>query len=255
MVVVVSDRSIGDAAELLGVSTRTLRHWDTIGLLQPEWRTAADYRLYTDADIEKAMQILVYRSAGVPLKDIGELLTAPDSLREHLLRQRQLLVGQISLLRRKIQAVDRILKEDTMTVEDKAELFGKEWPAYQEEAEQRWGNTPEWEQSRAVQQEMTAEDWQEAKAELEDIIQRLIDASTRGVQPGSKEGNSVALLHRGSISRWYQTTPSKHVLLARMYTQDPRFDQTYRGQSSYLLSLVEALAKSEGVDLDAITWD
>ncbi|WP_143336760.1 MerR family transcriptional regulator [Corynebacterium pacaense] len=249
-----SDRSIGEAAELLGVSTRALRHWDSIGLLQPEWRTASDYRLYTDADMEKAMQILVYRAAGVPLREIAELLTAPDSVKEHLLRQRRLLEVQITHLRRKIRAVDRILKENTMTIEDKAELFGRDWPDYQEEAEQRWGQTPEWEQSRRVRAEMSPQDVREAQEELESFAQSLVDASTAGIRPGSAEGDALALRHRASISRWYETTPSKQVLLARMYIGDPRFDAAYRGHSAYLLSLVEALAESEGVDLKAVKW-
>ena len=56
-----TDRTIGEAAELLGVTTRTLRHWDSIGLLQPSWRTTTDYRLYTEDDVERALQILIYR--------------------------------------------------------------------------------------------------------------------------------------------------------------------------------------------------
>lgn len=86
-----TDRTIGEAAELLGVTTRTLRHWDSIGLLQPSWRTTTDYRLYTEDDVERALQILIYRAAGIGLKDIAEVLDQPDSANQHLRRQRELL--------------------------------------------------------------------------------------------------------------------------------------------------------------------
>lgn len=93
-------RTIGEAAQLLGVTTRTLRHWDSIGLLQPGWRTTMDYRLYTTGNIERAAQILVYRSAGVALKEIAVLLDKPETAAQHLKRQRVLLMDQIGHLLR-----------------------------------------------------------------------------------------------------------------------------------------------------------
>ena len=62
-----SHHHIGEAAEILHVTTRTLRHWDRIGLLVPARRAWSDHRLYTDDDLERALQILVYRAAGLPL--------------------------------------------------------------------------------------------------------------------------------------------------------------------------------------------
>ena len=47
---------------------------------------------------------------------------------------------------------------------------------------------------------------------------------------------------------------SRQVILARMYVGDERFDAAYRGQSRYLLALVEGQARREGVDLDDVQW-
>lgn len=44
--------TVGEAADFLGVSVRTLHHWDHIGLLSPGWRTNGNYRLYTPEDME-----------------------------------------------------------------------------------------------------------------------------------------------------------------------------------------------------------
>src|SRR5699024_893726 len=68
--------TIGEAAEILQVSTRTLRHWDEIELLTPSWRSWGDHRLYSEADVERGMNILIYRGAGVALKDIAMLIDA-----------------------------------------------------------------------------------------------------------------------------------------------------------------------------------
>lgn len=235
-----TDRTIGDAAALLGVSTRTLRHWDTIGLLSPSWRTTTDYRLYTPADMDTAVQIMVYRAAGMPLRDIAEVLARPTTATEHLRRQRALLLDQITHLHRMVRAVDQILREDTMSTEKKAGLL--------REAEQRWGDTPEWKQSQQVQMD------DNIREELDSFTQALIDAAAVHIAPGSPAGNRLALRHRASIGHWYEVTPAKHVILARMYVSDERFNETYRGKAEYLLALIEALVASEGVDVDHVEW-
>ena len=62
-----NEYSIGEAAALLKVTTRTLRHWDGIGLLSPQWRTVGDHRLYTEDDLQRGMDIVIYRSVGIEL--------------------------------------------------------------------------------------------------------------------------------------------------------------------------------------------
>lgn len=253
------EHTIGDASELLGVTSRTLRHWDHIGLLKPSVRSWSDYRLYTAGDLERAMQILVYRSAGLALKEIAELLDSPADALSHLQRQRELLVDRIGHLHRMVRAVDELIEQDrdmnkNMSMSEKIELFGRDWPGYQEEAEQRWGDTPEWEQSRKIQQNMTKADWIEVKEELDAFTAALVDAADRQVAPGSPEGDQLALHHRGSIGRWYEVSPAKQVLLARMYVVDERFNETYRGHAAYLLKLVEARAEKDGVELSTVEW-
>lgn len=250
-----TDYHISDAADILNITTRTLRHWDHIGLLVPGWRTSADHRLYTDDDLDRALQILVYREAGLPLKEIAELIDAPGTATEKLHRQRVVLVEKIGHLHRMVRAVDNLLEGgDTMSMEEKIELFGKEWPGYQQEAEERWGDTPEWEQAQAKQADMTREDWVAVKEEQDAFVAMLADAAARGVAPGTAEATAIVDKHRSSIAQWYDMTPAKQVLLARMYTSDERFNETYQGHADYLLTLVEAQAEKEGVDLAAVEW-
>ena len=250
-----TDHQIGEAADILHVTTRTLRHWDQIGLLVPTWRTWSDHRLYTDDDLERALQILVYREAGVLLKEIGELLDAPGTAAERLRRQREVLVERIGHLHRMVRAVDDLLEGgDTMSMNEKVELFGEEWPGYQQEAEERWGDTPEWEQSQARQKNMTRADWQQVKDDQDGFVATLVDAAERGVAPGSAEAEAIVEKHRESIGQFYEVTAEKQVLLARMYTCDERFNATYQGHADYLLTLIEAQAEKEGVDLTDVQW-
>lgn len=242
-----TDYSIGEAAEILNVTTRTLRHWDQVGLLVPGWRTWADHRLYTDADMERALQILVYREAGLRLGEIGELIDAPGTAAEKLRRQRGVLVDKIGQLHRMIRAVDELLQEGKdMDINDKISHF--------EEARRRWGDTPEWAQSQEASANMGADEVAEVRRGQEEFVDRLVDAAEGGVAPGSAEAAELVAAHRESISGWYEVTMSRQVILARMYVGDERFDAAYRGQSRYLLALVEGQARREGLDLDDVQW-
>ena len=71
--------TVGQVADELGVTVRTLHHYDEIGLLHPSERTPAGYRLYTAEDLERLQNIVVYRRLGFPLEEIGELLDASSS--------------------------------------------------------------------------------------------------------------------------------------------------------------------------------
>ena len=65
---------IGTLATTCGVSVRTLRHWDAIGLLSPAGRTPAGHRVYTEADLGRLYRILALRPLGLGLDTIAEAL-------------------------------------------------------------------------------------------------------------------------------------------------------------------------------------
>lgn len=88
-------KTVTQVAELTGVSARTLRHYDEIGLLKPTALTEGGYRLYDEVALEKLYLILIYRELGFPLKEIGGILTAGDYDRNRILER------QIKLLEQK----------------------------------------------------------------------------------------------------------------------------------------------------------
>ncbi|WP_344785425.1 HEAT repeat domain-containing protein [Gordonia caeni] len=68
---------IGEVARHSGVSTRMLRHYDTIGLLAPSGRTSAGYREYSTGDLKRLFQVESLRSLGLSLAEIGTALDDP----------------------------------------------------------------------------------------------------------------------------------------------------------------------------------
>ncbi|WP_237206837.1 MerR family transcriptional regulator [Rothia nasimurium] len=86
--------TVGEVAQALGVTVRTLHHWESLGLVAPAERTWSNYRLYTPDDIATLQRILIYRATGMKLTDIKEALVSNSTSLEHLRRQRQALVDQ-----------------------------------------------------------------------------------------------------------------------------------------------------------------
>ena len=135
---------INEAARLAGVSERTLRYYDRIGLLRPSAMTDSGYRLYDEDALRRLQQILFFRELGFPLAQIGEIMDSPgydkdDALRRH----RLLLIAERDRLSGLIDLAERTLKgESDMCFDafDRSEI-DRQRDAYAEEARERWGGT------------------------------------------------------------------------------------------------------------------
>src|SRR5690554_2808276 len=80
--------SINEVAKMSGVSTRTLRYYDEIGLLSPLKIRSNGYRIYGTNELNTLQQILFYREFELPLEEIKKLLkdqafNREDALRSH----------------------------------------------------------------------------------------------------------------------------------------------------------------------------
>lgn len=73
---------IGEVAEGLGVSPRTIKYYEEIGLVEPEERTSGGFRLYGERDIKRLTGILKMKGMGFSLAAIRELLSVRDEARE-----------------------------------------------------------------------------------------------------------------------------------------------------------------------------
>ena len=261
-----TELTIGEAAELLGITVRALRHWESIDLLVPSWRTLGGHRLYVDADLERAQRILVYREIGLPLAEVRGLVDGDGDAREHLERQRRLLVDRASHLRRIIGAVDEMLEEmsmndgknTTMDARAAAEKFGGGWRQdFADEAEVRWGDTAAWAQSQQANANRTEGEWAQMYADQEALVAKLAQAIGDDIDPDSELGREVSALHRAGVEKHYECGHGRQVILARMYLVDERFHEAYGGvdPTKWLVAAIEADARAHGVDPEAASWD
>ena len=117
----------------------------------------------------------------------------------------------------------------SLTPEERREVFGDQDPEqYAEEAEQRWGDTDAYRQSKQRTSSHTKEDWVRIKAEAEDITARFTQLQRSGAAADGPEAIALAEEHRAHISRWFYDCPKEmHRGLADMYVSDERFRRNY----------------------------
>jgi DNA-binding transcriptional MerR regulator len=243
--------SVSRVAGLAGVTVRTLHHYDEIGLLVPSERTAAGYRIYTDADLERLQQIRFYRELGFGLDEIATLLDTADP-REHFRRQHRLLTGRIKKLAEMVTAIELAMEAQkvgvNLTPEERFEVFGDVDPdSYADEAQERWGGTDAYAESQRRTSRYSKADWQRFRAESDDWGRRFAGVMDAGQPATGSAAMDLAEEHRQQIGRWfYECSYEIHTGLADMYVADPRFTATYEkikpGMARFLNEAIHANA-------------
>ena len=133
--------TISELAQMATLSARTLRYYDEIGLLKPQALTAAGYRLYSEKEVDRLQQILLYREMGLPLEAIQKILDEPDfDRREALQRHLAHLEAEKSRLEKLMNNVLKSLQVEEgkaiMGDQEKFLGFKEQWA---EENEVRFG--------------------------------------------------------------------------------------------------------------------
>ena len=250
-VVDMDEYTIGTAAELTGLSVRALHHYDQIGLLQPSKRTAAGYRLYSTADLERLQRIAFYRELGFDLNDIAgvfadQKITDEDQLR----RQRDLLNERISRYQTMLQVIDKELAARnagiSLTPQQRQEVFGGDrLLEHADDARQQWGDTPEFAQRQQRTAQYSAEDWLRLRTELAAINQGLAKAMQQGIPATDPAAMDLAEQLRLHTDRWlHDCDHDTHLGLAEHYRDNHRrgrnYDDMVPGLSQYVYDAIAA---------------
>jgi MerR family transcriptional regulator, thiopeptide resistance regulator len=230
--------SIHEITKLTGTTSRTLRHYGQVGLLQPSRTGHGGLRFYDEDALVRLQRILMLRELGVSLPVIAEVLAGGqglgDALHTHLLllqQERDRVERQIASVRRTIETKER---GEPLMAEDMFDGF--DHTAYREEVEQRWGadayaEGDRWWRGLSTDQRGA---WQQRVAQLSADWQA---AAREGVAPDSDAAQVLARRHvewLGGIpgtpgSGTGRPTKEYVVGLGEMYVADERFAANYGG--------------------------
>jgi DNA-binding transcriptional MerR regulator len=222
--------------KMAGISTRTLRYYDEIGILKPARISSSGYRIYGQAQVDRLQQILFYKELGVSLENIGDIVTAPsfdgaNALREHrekLLEKRTQLDLLIANVEKTIALTEgRIKMKDKEKFEGfKQKMVDDNEKKYGEEARRKYGNDAV-EKSNAKVKNMTEEQY-DAVTRLEAEFKEILAQAFEKGDPASELAQKAADLHKQWLTfYWSEYSKEAHAGLAQMYVDDSRFTAYY----------------------------
>jgi DNA-binding transcriptional MerR regulator len=225
------DWSIQEVARHAGTTSRTLRHYGEVGLLQPSRVAANGYRYYDEAALLRLQRILLLRDLGLGLAAIAEVLaTAVEpagALRTHLdwLRREQ---GRLSLQIAAVEdTLDKLEGGERLMAENMFDGF--DHTQYKEEVEERWGSDA-YAQGDSWWRSMTDAEKAGWKARAGRLGADWIAAAESGIAADSDEAQELA----GRHVEWLASIPGtpgavkEYVTgLGEMYVADERFAANY----------------------------
>ena len=229
-------------AKLSGVSSRTLRFYDEIGLLKPGYYGENNYRYYEEEQLLMLQQILFFRELGFSLGDIQRIITSDDFDRL------QALESHNNILKQDLERRQNLLKTVEKTIAYlRGEIKMKNEELYYgfDSAKQKQYETElvtkgvvkqeEMDQYRKNAETFTKEDKAKFIQEGKDINEAVIAAIKKGLEPSSKEVQALIKRHH----RWVGWNPSKekYIGLSELY-QTPEFKKFYDGHHPELLEFI-----------------
>lgn len=230
--------TINKMAQLAGVTLRTLRYYDKIGLLTPSARTDAGYRLYSDKDVERLQQILFFRELDFPLAKIKEILNDPSFVRKEALRiqadflkkraERYLKLAQLAQ-----ETLSNLEGETNMANTDLFSGFDydkmmEEQKQYEAEVKERWGNTDPYRISKERTANYTKEDWERINKIQMANLKELCDLyNTKVPHDDPRVQAVVEKAYKFIHDTFYPCTLEMLSCMGNMYIADKRFTAYY----------------------------
>jgi DNA-binding transcriptional MerR regulator len=217
--------SIQDIARSAGTTSRTLRHYDAIGLLEPSRVGGNGYRYYDEQALVRLQRILLLRDLGLGLPAIAAVLagqrdrTAALETHLDLLEQEQRRIGrQIASVRmtlRKLKGGERLMAEEV--------LDGFDHTRYQDEVTERWG-AEAYRRGDRWWGSLPAEEKRAHQQEQLDIGTAFAAARAAGLTPGSDDVQAITRrLHAWLRPAVSSVSAGYFAGLGQLYVDDARY--------------------------------
>ncbi|WNB93858.1 MerR family transcriptional regulator [Bacillus sp. NEB1478] len=228
--------TIQKLSQLAGISSRTLRYYDEIGILKPARINSSGYRIYGEAEVNRLQQILFYKELGMELEKIRDIVSSPtfnisNALHEH----RQQLLNKRKLLDVLIENVEKTIgySEGRIKMTDKEKFEGfkqktveENEKKYGKEIREKYGDDTVNNSNQKVLN-MTQEQHDEVTKLAEEIAETLSQAYQTG-DPSCDLAQKAAELHkRWLMFYWSDYSKEAHAGLSQMYVDDERFTAYY----------------------------
>lgn len=223
--------STHQVVEATGITSRTLRHYDQIGLLPPARTGAGGLRYYDQLALVRLQRILLLRELGMPLGEIADLLDGQTNDIEALREQRKRLVIEHDRINTQIRSVDDTIAalQTGETIMPQNMFQGFDHTKYDAEVRERWGDEAA-DRSDAWWTGLGTEGQERFRQQMEDLNAAWDEVIASGVEPDCEAAQQMAARHVD----WLGTTVSHEQLtkgvvkgITQMYVDDERFAVHY----------------------------
>ncbi|MGL4991935.1 MAG: MerR family transcriptional regulator [Sarcina sp.] len=226
--------TIGKLSEISGVTKRTLRYYDEIGILVPKIINESGYRIYTNVEIDKLQQILFYKNMSLSINEIKELLSnkSIDEVKvlenhyKNLLNRKEELESLIKNLEKTIKYKKGEIK---MSNKEKFEALKKESiknneNLYGKEIREKYGDKII-NKSNKRYMSLSEEEFEEMNIIENKIFENLEILLKK--EDSSLEEMTYIYHKKWLLFNWKKYSKTAHNGLAKMYLNDERFRAYY----------------------------
>lgn len=242
-------------AKLSGVSIRTLRFYDEIGLLKPAYYGDNHYRYYEEAQLLMLQQILFFRELGFQLSDIQRIISSPDfdkitALESH----RKILENNLDQTKILIETVDKTIAhlrgKTVMKLEEIFDGFDVEKQKLYEDFLVDHGVSQDMiNQSKDKIKNWTNEHAIAYKKEGDEIYAELVSAMSNHLEPASPEVQKIIKKHYQLTTFFWTPTRESYIGLSQLYCSHPDFvkfyDKIHPQLLKYLVEAMKVFAKKD----------
>lgn len=248
--------TVKEVGKLSGVSIRTLRFYDEIGLLKPAFYGDNGYRYYEKEQLFTLQQILFYRELGFELAMIQKIVASPEFDKVSALRShRELLVKETERTKDLICTIDKTLAhlEREVPMKDNEMYLGfdpKKQAEYEREVIERWGEPAREKiaESKRRTKDWKKEDYERVKHDYDELHLAFTEAINRGLAPENVEVQNLVKRHFAVVDRFWTPNRQSYIGLGKTYCEHPDFRKMYDG---YHPKLAEYLAQAMAIFAEA----
>lgn len=236
-------------AKLSGVSIRTLRFYDEIGLLKPAYYGDNNYRYYEEAQLLMLQQILFFRELGFSLRDIQRIISSPDFDKVATLElHRKTLEENLNQTKILIENIDKTIAHlrgnEPMKLEEIFHGFNEEKQKLYEDFLVNSGvNQDMIDKSKHKIKDWTKEQWLENKREGDKIHAELVEAINNHLSPSSSEVQKIIKKHYQMTKIFWTPTRDTYIGLSHLYASHPDFVKFYDDIHPKLLNFLKEAMK------------
>lgn len=227
--------TIRSLANLAGITTRTLRYYDEIGLLKPVRINSSGYRIYGQVQVDILQQIMFYREMELPLEEIKEIIHNKNfNFERALVFHKERLIEKQAKIEKLIKNVDKTLKsikgDINMSDLEKFEGFKEKMlkeneEKYGKEIREKYGEDTI-RKSNEKFKNLTKEQWDEINKINEDLFKIAKIAFEKG-DINSHEAKKMVETHKKWLSYFSDYSDDAHIGITQLYVDDERFAAYY----------------------------